>query len=243
MAMLKCLLLIPLFTFAWVGTHARNITQRLNNIVLIQQEAPIEQVETTIDQPSAPATDTLKINSNTSDNHFVVNFVTTDSIKTGTITFTPKKKDSIKVVGVRSQPKKEVIKYVDTLKINAETQMEVAIRQQEIARLQKEIAKMQKEVAEKQREMEAIQHGNLTISGSSLVLPNQSTVTRIYTPTSSPLLILDGVPITNEQMKTIDQRTIESITVLKDAVSVKLYGENAKDGVVLITTKPQKETP
>ena len=203
MAMLKCLLLIPLFTFAWVGTHARNITQRLNDIVLIQQEAPIEQVET----------------------------------------IAPKIQDSIKVVGVRSQPKKEVIKYVDTLKINAEAQMEMAIRQQEIARLQNEIAKMQKEVAEKQREMEAIQFGEITMfknrviaKDSGFVALIQDSVIRIRS--NSPLLILDGEPIAT--IDAIDPNMIESITVLKTQNAVDLYGKKAKDGVVLITTKQKK---
>ena len=40
----------------------------------------------------------------------------------------------------------------------------------------------------------------------------------------------------------LDPKYIESLTVLKDTVATKIYGEKGKNGVVLITTKPNPES-
>ncbi|MDO4163281.1 MAG: TonB-dependent receptor [Bacteroides sp.] len=54
---------------------------------------------------------------------------------------------------------------------------------------------------------------------------------------TSPLFILDGVPITSSDFNTISPADIESISVLKDASSTSIYGARAANGVVVITTK------
>ncbi|MBR5860805.1 MAG: TonB-dependent receptor [Bacteroidaceae bacterium] len=54
---------------------------------------------------------------------------------------------------------------------------------------------------------------------------------------TSPLFILDGVPITSSDFNTISPSDIESINVLKDASSTSIYGARAANGVVVITTK------
>ncbi len=54
---------------------------------------------------------------------------------------------------------------------------------------------------------------------------------------ASPLFIINGKPATKEDFDKLDQDKIESINVLKDASAKALWGENAKDGVILITTK------
>ncbi len=54
---------------------------------------------------------------------------------------------------------------------------------------------------------------------------------------TSPLFILDGVPITSADFNTINPGDIESINVLKDASSTSIYGARAANGVVVITTK------
>lgn len=51
---------------------------------------------------------------------------------------------------------------------------------------------------------------------------------------NSPLVLVDG--IANRSMDRIDPASIESITVLKDA-SAAIYGSQAANGVILITTK------
>jgi TonB-linked SusC/RagA family outer membrane protein len=54
---------------------------------------------------------------------------------------------------------------------------------------------------------------------------------------NSPLVVIDGVP--NRSMERIDPNDIESLTVLKDA-SAAIYGSQAANGVILITTKRGK---
>lgn len=54
---------------------------------------------------------------------------------------------------------------------------------------------------------------------------------------TSPLFILDGVPITSSDFNTINPADIESVNVLKDASSTSIYGARAANGVVVITTK------
>ena len=56
--------------------------------------------------------------------------------------------------------------------------------------------------------------------------------------TSTPLYVVDGVPIDN--ISYLNTQDIESISVLKDASSSSIYGTRAAFGVVLITTKSAK---
>ena len=55
---------------------------------------------------------------------------------------------------------------------------------------------------------------------------------------SSPLYLIDGV---GGDINTLNPADIESIDVLKDAASAAIYGAQAANGVVLITTKQGKE--
>lgn len=54
---------------------------------------------------------------------------------------------------------------------------------------------------------------------------------------ANPLIVVDGVP--NRSLDRIDPATVESISVLKDA-SAAIYGAQAANGVILITTKRGK---
>lgn len=54
---------------------------------------------------------------------------------------------------------------------------------------------------------------------------------------SNPLIIVDGVEGTFEQLNPAD---IENISVLKDAASAAIYGSKAANGVILVTTKMGK---
>ncbi len=71
-----------------------------------------------------------------------------------------------------------------------------------------------------------LQTGNITIRGKNSI--NAAT----------PLVIVDGVP---GSMNTIDPQDIDNITVLKDAASAAIYGVQAANGVILITTKTGKK--
>lgn len=53
--------------------------------------------------------------------------------------------------------------------------------------------------------------------------------------TSSPLIVVDGVPV--DDMSFLNPEDIEEISVLKDAASSAIYGTRAAFGVILITTK------
>lgn len=52
---------------------------------------------------------------------------------------------------------------------------------------------------------------------------------------SSPLIVVDGVPV--DDMSFLNPEDIEEISVLKDAASSAIYGTRAAFGVILITTK------
>ena len=51
---------------------------------------------------------------------------------------------------------------------------------------------------------------------------------------SRPLVIVDGVPMSMDQVKTHD---IESVSILKADAAVAIYGELGANGVILVTTK------
>lgn len=51
------------------------------------------------------------------------------------------------------------------------------------------------------------------------------------------LIVIDGVESSYEDMKKLDPGNIEAISVFKDDKAVATYGEKAKEGVILITTK------
>lgn len=57
---------------------------------------------------------------------------------------------------------------------------------------------------------------------------------------NDPLFVLDGAPITQTVFTTLNPNDIESITVLKDAASVAIYGSRAANGVIVITSKKGK---
>ena len=56
------------------------------------------------------------------------------------------------------------------------------------------------------------------------------------------LYIVDGKEVSSEEINKTHPNSIESITVLKDKKAIEKYGAKAKNGVLLITTKKDKET-
>ena len=57
---------------------------------------------------------------------------------------------------------------------------------------------------------------------------------------NDPLVIVDGINLTLDDMASLDPNNIESISVLKDASTTALYGVEGGNGVILITTKSGK---
>lgn len=70
---------------------------------------------------------------------------------------------------------------------------------------------------------------------------------------SDPLYVVNGIPVGggsgggisvgNDPLNFINPNDIESITILKDAAATAMYGANASNGVVLITTKQGSGKP
>jgi gamma-glutamylcyclotransferase (GGCT)/AIG2-like uncharacterized protein YtfP len=52
-----------------------------------------------------------------------------------------------------------------------------------------------------------------------------------------PLIFIDGKESTNEDLKNLESNSISEMSVIKGKVAIEKYGEKAKDGVILITTK------
>ena len=96
------------------------------------------------------------------------------------------------------------------------------------------------------REKRAMGYATATISGLAgrvagvNVLAGSSsriTIRGNSSMSGNPLFIVDGIP-QNGSMSDLDPKLIADIQVLKGAAAVALYGSNAADGVVVITTKP-----
>ena len=54
---------------------------------------------------------------------------------------------------------------------------------------------------------------------------------------NGPLYVIDGVSTRDQNLNTINPNDIESMQVLKDASAAAIYGAQASNGVILITTK------
>lgn len=54
---------------------------------------------------------------------------------------------------------------------------------------------------------------------------------------ASPLIVIDGIASTNDDLLRLNPIDIGSVTVLRDAASAAIYGARASFGVILITTK------
>ena len=73
----------------------------------------------------------------------------------------------------------------------------------------------------------------ITIRGISSVNPSQS---------NEPLLVIDGIAVSGSGvMSQLNPSDVENMTVLKGAAASALYGQDAANGVIIITTKDGKE--
>lgn len=60
---------------------------------------------------------------------------------------------------------------------------------------------------------------------------------------SSPLFVVDGVVVTQNDFARINPNDVAGISILKDASSSSIYGARAANGVILVTTKKGNGTP
>lgn len=64
------------------------------------------------------------------------------------------------------------------------------------------------------------------------------------TASSSPLIVIDGMPSAAGVLQRMSNNDIENITVLKDASATSIYGSRAANGVIYVTTKKgRKDLP
>ncbi|HLO73570.1 MAG TPA: carboxypeptidase-like regulatory domain-containing protein [Flavobacterium sp.] len=66
------------------------------------------------------------------------------------------------------------------------------------------------------------------------------TITTIFaqeTTDNSPLIVVNENILHKDVLEAIDPKNIESVNVLKDKAATAIYGQNAKNGAILITTK------
>ncbi|MGJ8761446.1 MAG: SusC/RagA family TonB-linked outer membrane protein [Polaribacter sp.] len=103
----------------------------------------------------------------------------------------------------------------------------------------------------------------IDVSGSGTMGGSTNVVIRGYSSlygSNQALFVVDGVPISNNNSNSADQRTggagydygnaaadinpdnIESINILKGGAATALYGSQAANGVIVITTKKGKDT-
>ena len=52
-----------------------------------------------------------------------------------------------------------------------------------------------------------------------------------------PLIMVDGKEVSMDDFEKIDRDIIESVSVLKDSASIKVYGKRGVNGMILVTTK------
>jgi TonB-linked SusC/RagA family outer membrane protein len=73
-------------------------------------------------------------------------------------------------------------------------------------------------------------------SNANIVIRGLSSITN----GTSPLYVVDGFPLVDGNLNSINPSDIESIEVLKDASASALYGSRASAGVIIVTTKRGK---
>lgn len=59
---------------------------------------------------------------------------------------------------------------------------------------------------------------------------------------NDPLIIIDGLPLENVNLSSVNPNDIESFSILKDASATSIYGSRAANGVIIITTKKGSKT-
>ncbi len=74
-------------------------------------------------------------------------------------------------------------------------------------------------------------------SGSNIVIRGVTSISS--TQSNDPLIVMDGMPLRGSASD-INPADIENVTVLKGAAASALYGQDAANGVIMITTKSAK---
>lgn len=70
-------------------------------------------------------------------------------------------------------------------------------------------------------------------AGSTMRMRGTST----FSGSNAPLIVLDGTPVSSSVLTNLNSNDIESVVLLKDAASTAIYGSQAANGVMYVTTK------
>jgi TonB-dependent SusC/RagA subfamily outer membrane receptor len=85
---------------------------------------------------------------------------------------------------------------------------------------------------------------NVTFIGDSVVVLNgDETENAVHVRYSGdgPLIFMDGEKISRQQFNKLIPDSIQAFSILKDSAAIKIYGEEGKNGVILIKTKSVDE--
>lgn len=79
------------------------------------------------------------------------------------------------------------------------------------------------------------------VNGVNVIASNQSNriIGKIasYRTENQPLYVLDGKIISEEKFRKINSKKIKNIMIYKEVKAIELYGDKAKNGVIVITIK------
>ncbi|HMD01202.1 MAG TPA: N-acetylmuramoyl-L-alanine amidase, partial [Ferruginibacter sp.] len=80
---------------------------------------------------------------------------------------------------------------------------------------------------------------------ADVIRQEQQTIPDVTTPSQTihdPLYVINKEVSTKQKVNAINPNDIESINVLKGPEATKLYGDNGKNGVIMVTTKPNAKS-
>ena len=169
----------------------------------------------------------------------------------GNFTLTTKKKDAVLVfsyVGYKTQELSASDKMKITLKEASELLEDVVVVGYGVQK-KSSVTGAISQVKSEDMEHRTLSNAQSALQGKTAGVqvigansPGKSPTIRVRGVSSNgtcePLYVVDGIRLSN--IANLDPNTIESMEVLKDAASAAIYGAEAGNGVVLITTKKGK---
>ncbi|MCD8740490.1 TonB-dependent receptor plug domain-containing protein [Mucilaginibacter roseus] len=81
-----------------------------------------------------------------------------------------------------------------------------------------------------------VQDGDKTINASKMTIPQ-----RTWLGWTSALVLIDGVERSVDELQNIDEKSVKSFTLLRDASATAIYGSRGANGVILVQTKKPAE--
>lgn len=85
-----------------------------------------------------------------------------------------------------------------------------------------------------------VKSGDAAMKADKVVVSNVKSDGKLTLKTAAqgtPLYVIDGEIRPDAKLEAIDPNSIESVSVIKDAAAISIYGEAARNGVVMVNTK------